>query len=258
MIIIEKLMHATAAEMTPPAAYGTFHIILMIVGMTLCISLAWLFRRFDDKKNKILLLALSGALILSEIYKQFFLFYIIKDHAICWGEFPFQMCSMPMYLCPIAVFCKNERIKRAVYGFMMTFNLIGGLSGVFEPSGVFHDRIFLTVHAIGWHYLLVFLGFYLIFSRRAGRTKQDYFDIVKLFVLLCFIAFIINTLIGITVGDEVNMFFVGPNPAPIIVFSNIAQKYGWAASTLIYIPVTSLAAGAIFWISAKCRRQNAK
>ncbi len=255
MNIIEKMMHAIAAEMTPPPAYGTFHIILIIVGMTLCISLAWLCRKFDDKKNKILLLAFAGVLIASEIFKQIFLFYVIEDNSICWGEFPFQMCSMPMYLCPIAVFSKNERVKRVMYGFMMCFNMLGGFAGVFEPSGVFLDQIPLTVHAIAWHYSLIFLSFYIIFSHRAGSTKEDYFDIVKLFTALCFIAFIINTLIGITVGDEVNMFFVGPNPSPIIVFNTIAEKFGWAASTVIYIPVTSIAAGVIFRLSCLRRKK---
>lgn len=254
MNIIEKMMNAIAAEMTPPPAYGTFHIILIVVGMTLCISLAWLCRKFDDKKNKILLLAFAGVLIVSEVFKQLFLFYVVEDHAICWGEFPFQMCSMPMYLCPVAVFSKNERVKRTVYGFMMCFNLLGGFAGVFEPSGVFLNQIPLTVHAIAWHYSLVFLGFYIIFSHRAGSTLKDFFDVVKLFVMLAFIAFVINTLIGITVGAEVNMFFVGPNPAPIIVFNTIALKYGWAASTVIYIPITSLAAGAVFRLS--CLRKK--
>ncbi len=261
MNIIEQFMQSIAAEMTPPPAYGTFHIILIIVGMTLCISLAWLCRKFDDKKNKILLLTFAGVLIASEIFKQLFLFYVIEDHTICWGEFPFQMCSMPMYLCPIAVFCNNDRVKRAVYGFMMCFNLLGGFAGVFEPSGVFLEQVPLTVHAIAWHYSLVFLAFYIIFSHRAGHTKEDYFDIVKLFVILCFIAFVINTLIGITVGAEANMFFVGPNPTTIIVFKSIAAKFGWVASTVIYIPVASIAAGVIFRLSginAKCRMQNAK
>ena len=261
MNIIEKMMHAIAAEMTPPPAYGTFHIILIIVGMTLCISLAWLCRNFDEKKNKILLLCFAGVLIASEVFKQLFLFYVIEDNSICWGELPFQMCSMPMYLCPIAVFCWNERVKRAIYSFRMCFNLLGGFAAVLEPSGIFLDYVPLTIHAIAWHYSLVFLGFYIIFSRRAGSTKQDYFDIVKVFVLLCYIAFVINTLIGITVGDEINMFFVGPNPSPLIVFSTIAEKFGWAASTVIYIPLTSIAAGVIFRLSginAKCRMQNAK
>ena len=163
-----------------------------------------------------------------------------------------------MYLCPLAVFCSNERVKRAAYGFMMCFNLLGGFAGVFEPSGVFHDQVFSTAHAIVWHYSLVFLAFYIIFSHRAGHTKEDYFDIVKLFVLLCFIAFVINTLIGITVGVEANMFFVGPNPTNIIVFSNIAAKYGWAASTVIYIPITSIAAGVIFRLSNFGRRKVRK
>lgn len=246
---IEQFMHSIAAEMTPPPAYGTFHVTLIAVGLTLCISLAWLCRKFDEKANKLLLLTFAGVLIASEIFKQLFLFYVIGDNSVCWGEFPFQMCSMPMYFCPIAVLSKNGRLKRAAYGFMMCFNLLGGIAGVFEPSGVFLEYVPLTVHAVAWHYSLVFLGLYIIFSRRAGNTREDYFDIVKLFVLLCFIAFVINTLIGITAGDEVNMFFVGPNVSPIIVFNSIAQKFGWAASTVIYIPVTSIAAGIIFRLS---------
>lgn len=256
MNIIEQFMQSIAKEMTPPPAYGTFHIILIGVGLTLCISLAWLCRKFDDKKNKILLLTFAGVLIASEIFKQLFLFYVIEDHAISWGEFPFQMCSMPMYLCPIAVFCNNERVERTLYSFMMCFNLLGGFAGVFEPSGVFLEQVPLTVHAIAWHYSLVFLAFYIIFSHRAGRTKQDYFDMVKLFVVLCFIAFVINTLLGITVGAVVDMFFVGPNPTTTIVFNSIAAKFGWAASTVIYIPVTSLAAGVIFRLSNLRRRKG--
>ena len=251
-------MWAVECEMTPPPAYGLFHIILIVVGLTLCISLAWLCRKFDEKKNKILLLAYSGVLIVSEIFKHAFLFYVLEGGAIAWGEFPFQMCSMPMYLCPLAVFCSNARVKRAAYGFMMCFNLLGGFAGVFEPSGVFHEQVFSTVHAIVWHYSLVFLAFYIIFSHRAGHTKEDYLDIVKLFVILCFIAFVINTLIGITVGVEANMFFVGPEPADIIVFNTIAAKYGWAASTVIYIPITSIAAGVIFRLSNFGRRKVKK
>ncbi len=256
MNIIEEFMNLISAEMTPPPAYGTFHLILMTAGLTLCITLAFLCRRFDEKKNAVLLLTLSGILILSEIVKQLFLFYITNDHSICWGEFPFQMCSMPMYLCPVAVFCKNERIKRAAYGFIMTYNLLGGFAGVFEPSGVFHSRVFLTIHSVTWHYMLVFLAFYVIFSRRAGFTKKEFFDVAKLFCLLCFVAFIINTLIGITVGDEVNMFFVGPNPAPIIVFKDIATKFGWVASTVIYIPVTTIASALIFFLSGLGRKKK--
>ncbi len=246
MNIIEKIVTAAAVPMTVPKAYGTFHILLMIFGLTAAIGLAWLCRKFDGKKNKILLLSFSGVLIASEIFKQFFCMYVINGGSFYWSEFPFQMCSMPMYLCPIAVFCKNERVRRALYGFMMSYNLIGGLGGVFEPSGTFHGWVFLTVHSIIWHYSLVFLGFYIIFSRRMGRTSKDYFDTVKVFCILAFIAFVINTLVGITSGDLIQMFFVGPNPPTIVVFNTIAAKFGWVASTAVYIPLLSLAAGVFF------------
>ena len=142
------------------------------------------------------------------------------------------------------------------YGYMMCFNLLGGFAGVFEPSGVFHDQVALTVHAVAWHYSLVFLSFYLIFSHRSGTTMAEYKDIVKLFVSTCFIAFIINPLIGITVGAEVNMFFVGPNPAPIIVFKDIALKFGWVASTVIYIPVTTIASALIYFLAGLGRKKK--
>ena len=246
---MEKLMNALAGTMTPPTAYGTVHIIIIIVGFAITISAAWFLRGLDERRNKMLLLIYAGVLIASEIFKQIFLYYVLCDGAICWGEFPFQMCSLPMYLCPIAVFTKNERLRDACYSFMMCFNMLGGLAGALEPSGVFHEHIVLTVHAVAWHFSLVFLSCYIIFSRRGGVSKQCYYDTVKLFVICCFIAFVINTLIGITVGVATNMFFVGPTPTSIIVFSDIASKYGWAASTVIYIPVTSLAAGFIFWLN---------
>ena len=240
-----------------PGMFSWFHILWLVLMVLFCVAMCRLFaRKHDARTDRIVVGTLAVTLLLGEIFKQLFLFYVIADHSIAWGEFPFQMCSMPMYLCPIAVFCGNERVKRAAYGFMMCFNLLGGFAGVFEPSGVFLEQVPLTVHAIAWHYSLVFLAFYIIFSHRAGHTKEDYFDIVKLFVLLCFIAFVINTLIGITVGEEANMFFVGPNPTTIIVFNSIAAKFGWTASTAIYVPVTAIAAGVIFRLSNLGRRKG--
>jgi uncharacterized membrane protein YwaF len=253
MNIIESFMNSIAREMTPPNAYGTVHIILIVVGLTACISLAYLCRNLGERGNKILLLSFAGVLILSEIFKQLFLYYVLCDSSICWGELPFQMCSLPMYLCPIAVFAKSERVKRAAYGFMMCFNLLGGFAGMFEPSGIFLKQVPLTIHAVAWHVSLVFLGLYIMFSGRAGRDPKEFGDVVKTFLVCCFIAFVINTLVGITVGDKINMFFVGPNNSPIIVFNTISKKFGWVASTVIYIPVTIIAAGAVYWLSCKVR-----
>ena len=254
MNIIESFMHSLSREMTPPGAYSTPHIILIVVGLTVCFTAAFLLRGLGERGNRILLLTFASVLILSEVFKQLFLFYVTNDNSICWGELPFQMCSLPMYLCPIAICTKSERLRRASYGFMMCFNLLGGFAGMFEPSGVFLKQVPLTIHAVAWHLSLVFLGLYIMFSGRAGREWREYYDIVRLFVVCCFIAFVINTLVGITVGDKINMFFVGPNNSPIIVFNTIAKKFGWVASTVIYIPVTCIAAALIFWVNGKVGR----
>ena len=248
-------MFALGGKMTPPPAYGTVHIIMLIVGFAVTISAAWFLRKLGDRGNKILLLTFAGVLIASEIFKQVFLYYVLCGGSICWGELPFQMCSLPMYLCPIAVFTKNERLRSACYSFMMCFNMLGGLAGVLEPSGIFLKYTALTIHAVAWHFSLVFLAFYIIFSKRGGTTRETLFDTVKLFVLCCFIAFVINTLVGITVGDEINMFFVGPNIPPTVILEDVATKFGWVASTLCYIPAASLAAAIIYRLSQIGRKK---
>lgn len=239
-------MYLLAWEMTPPPAYGLVHIIILIVGFAVCLSGAWLLRGANERQNKIILLTYAGILIASEIFKQIFLFYVCCDGAICWGEFPFQMCSLPMYLCPIAVFTKNERLRDAAYSFMMCFNMMGGLGGAFEPSGIFNGHVVLTVHAVFWHFSLIFLSFYIAFSRRGGDGNQGYFDMIKLFVLCCFIAFAINSFAGTYLNSTVNMFFVGPNNPPVIILGDIAEKFGWVASTVLYIPAASIGAAIIY------------
>ena len=256
MNILEKLMHSLAAPMTPLPAYGSVHIIILIAGFSVFITGAWLLRRADERQNKIILLTYAGILIASEIFKQVFLYYVLCDGAICWSEFPFQMCSLPMYLCPLVAFTKNERLRSAAYSFMMCFNMMGGLGGAFEPSGLFHEYVALTVHAVFWHFSLIFLSCYIAFSRRGGVGKQCYFDMIKLFVLCCFIAFVINSLAGVYLDKTVNMFFVGPNNPPVVILGKVAEKFGWVASTVIYIPAASLGAAIIYRLCAIGRKDK--
>ena len=146
-----------------PGMFSWFHFLWLGIMVIACVVMGLtVARKHSVKADRITISVFSVILIGCEVFKQLFLFYVIEGGAVSWGEFPFQMCSMPMYLCPLAVFTKNERLRRACYGFMMCFNLIGGLAGAFEPSGIFLDQIPLTVHAILWHYSLVYNSSYML------------------------------------------------------------------------------------------------
>ena len=68
-----------SCPMEPPPAYGAFHILFTLIGFAVCGLLAWKLRNINDKiANRILFLC-GLVLSLSEVFKQFFCYYVIAD-----------------------------------------------------------------------------------------------------------------------------------------------------------------------------------
>ncbi len=244
--ILDKAMEATAWEMTPPPAYGAFHLSFMIIGIALCVLLAYKLRSLSERGHKAVLLCAGIFLVITEIYKQLFYYFYIENNEYAWWIFPFQLCSVPMYLCIIAVFLKPGAVQNGIYGFMTTYNLLGGLMAFIEPSGITHSYWTLTLHAYLWHMTLIFVGIYLIFSGRCAKTKKDFLHAAATFVVLCVVAFCINLIFWDASGGTINMFFVGPRNSSLAVFKDIAKNFGWYVSTALYIPAVTLGAFIIF------------
>ena len=151
-----------------------------------------------------------------------------------------------MYLCMIAPLLKPGKVQQGMYGFMTSFNLLGGLMALIEPSGIVHSYWTLTLHAFIWHISLIFIGLYLLASGRGGTSIQDYKAAAKTFVVLCGVAFAINLLLRDVSGGTVNMFFVGPSNSSLLVFKQISEMFGWYVSTALYIPAVCLGAFLVF------------
>ena len=99
----------TAWPMETPKPYGTFHLLFTFIGIPLVIFIAFLLRKLNDKQNRILLFCVGIFLLLTEVYKQLFYYFVIHGGTYypLW-ILPFQLCSVPMYLCIICAFCKNK------------------------------------------------------------------------------------------------------------------------------------------------------
>lgn len=245
-LLLNRFMALTAWGMTPPKAYGPFHLTFTIVGFALCVLAAWKLRKLGDRGNRILLLGCGVFLAFAELYKQLFYYYYIGQGSYQWWIFPFQMCSVPMYLCLIGPLLRGGRIQKGMYNFMMIYNLLGGAIAFLEPSGLVHPYWTLTLHAFTWHMLLVFIGLYLAFSGRGGKEMADFRSASVTFVALCAVAFCVNLALRQISGGEVNMFFVGPSNSSLIVFKQISETFGWFVSTLLYIPSVCLGAFLVF------------
>ncbi len=235
----------TAWEMTPPPAYGVFHLLFLFIGFSLAILLAWFLRKTTEKQNKIILITSGIVMLIAEVYKQLFYFYIVKG-SYEWGHFPFQLCSIPMYLCLIIPFIKHERAKSWLYNFIFSYHLFSGIITYLEPSGMNLPYITLTLHSYIWHLWLVFLGFYLLFSKRACNDWKGFFKGSVYFVGFATIAQILNVIFKDKAG--MNMFFISPyNVSPLAVFHDIYLKVGWFWNMVIYLLGLFLAAGIVYF-----------
>ncbi|MBQ9748892.1 MAG: YwaF family protein [Clostridia bacterium] len=244
---IEAMMAATAWGMEKPEAYGPFHLIATGIGLALSIFLAYRLRGISERGNRILLFSVGMFLLLTEAYKQLFHTFYLSEHTYNYSIFPFQLCSVPMYLCIITAFLKDGRLRQGMFHFMTTYNLLGGLISFAEPSGLSHAYVTLTLHAFVWHMTLVFVGLYLIASGRYAKTWADYRSATVTFLVLAVIAFGINLIFWEPSGGKINMFFVGPRNSSLAVFKDIAKAYGWYVSTALYLPAVCLGALLVFW-----------
>lgn len=240
MELLKNFLQWSAVTSEPPKAYGAFHIGFLLIGLPLAFLLAYLFRNASEKQNKIIFLSVGAYLLITETYKQLFYTFVISNGVYPLWIFPFQLCSVPMYLCFVIPFLKDGKVKNACYTFLMSFNLFGGFVSFMEPSGLISEYVTLTGQSFMWHIVLVFLGLYIGISRKAGRTMREFKFAVYTFVVFCFIAFCINQVLWKPANGDINMFFIGPAISPLVVFKTIAEKFGWFINSIIYIVCVSL------------------
>ena len=238
-IFLQSILRMTAWPMTPPVPYSAFHILLTVFGAGFAVS----FARFFGKKIRSMaspepyfrhiLFSCGVLLALMELYKQAFL-YVIEFHGhFDWWYFPFQLCSLPMYLCLLLPFVPHK-YQRIFCTFMYNYNLLGAVMVFIDPSGLMHPYWTLTLHGFIWHILLIFIGLLIAFSRMVLPTAKGFWQSTAVFAVGCVIATIIN--VTSHPYGNADMFYITPYYATTqIVYSQIAAKFGIFAGNAVYV-----------------------
>lgn len=224
--------------MTPPRPYGWFHITAAAAGL----AAAFLAARFLAKRplkegTKRLLLLYSGLLLIFlETYKQLFLYEIVNGQRYDWWYFPLQLCSLPMYLCPLMAVCMQKHWKAAAWigTFMMDFNLLGGIMALAEPSGLMHPYVSLTFHGFFWHIFIIFLGLYIGMSGLGSRNIRGFLTTLPILAVSAAAATACN--VAFHSYGEISMFYISPyEPSTQVVFRSIALRWGTLAGIVSYL-----------------------
>lgn len=105
------------------------------------------------------LFRICGLLMLvSEIWKQVCLTFFLNHGSYDWRYFPFQLCSIPMYILLLLPYTKTSFQRRTCFTFLMTFGLLGGIAVFADTSGLHYPLPLLTFHSYAWHVLLIGIG----------------------------------------------------------------------------------------------------
>ena len=181
----------------------------------------------------------------SELAKQLCLTFYVHPGIYEWWYLPFQLCSIPMYLCLILGLSKSHRVQELCRAFIASFGLLGGLLSFCDTSGFHYPVVWLTVHSYLWHILLILLGIYA--ARQADRTRCSFRAPAILYLVLCCAAQLLDILIEDAGLGPINMFYISLRyPMMQIGFAQLVPILGNAAVLLLYILLTILGAGLLY------------
>lgn len=185
-------------------------------------------------------------MLVSEIWKQWTLTFVLgAGHYNLWYS-PFQLCSIPMYVCLALTFCgrKYEKYTSLLLSFLMSFGLLGGIFAFFDTSGMHYLYAPLTIHSYAWHILLIILGCYCGLCKKTERSYRGLCFSISLYLVCCLIATGFN-LLFYRFG-EINMFYINPYyTMNQKFFWRIAASFGNTVGILSYI-LASIIGAALF------------
>ena len=214
--MLSYLIEHTPRFSDAPKAFGRFHVISLGIVLVL-FALMIVFRHRLPKGEKALRrsLAVFGVgLLLLEIGKQLFYSYQGESSfAYNWEKFPFQFCSVPIYVALLAMCLREGKLRSALVAFLGTYSPVAGASVLFYPSNtVFSEIIFLDVHTMVWHGAMLLFGLYLWLSGEIQANVKTAGYAALVYAPLNFIALALNEASyawGFAGEYTFNMFYTG-------------------------------------------------
>lgn len=241
MNIIEKILIFLDSRMKEPTIYGWFHIMFLGIIILLTIIIKKKYSNLSIDKIKKVLLGYALLCLSLEVYKQINFSFNYDEVSTWWSyqwyAFPFQFCSVPMYIALIAGLTKNKKVENACFAFLGTYSLIAGLSCMLYPETVFINTIGINVQTMVHHGSMVVIGFFLLMNNKIEYNLKSLYNATIVFAVCVATALVIDIstyYIGIDGG--LKMFFISPfHQSTLPVFSIIYDKVPYLVFLLIYL-----------------------
>ncbi|MBE6588896.1 MAG: hypothetical protein E7643_01835 [Ruminococcaceae bacterium] len=250
MSFLGSIIEFLDTSMTTPTMYGWFHILWLVISIAFGILLCALHKGVDPDRVRRTVLAVAITVMVLEIYKFFNFSFDYTDGAVTfdfyWSSFPWQFCSMPMYVGLLAGIIKRGRVHDSLCAFLATYAVFAGAAVMLYPSSVFIEAIGINIQTMVCHGSMISIGIYLYYS---GHVKAEHKTILKalpVFAAAILVAIVLNEIgyvSGLCEEYYFNMFYISPHEDPHLpVYSLIQPLVPYPLSLVIYIIGFTLAA----------------
>ncbi len=252
--LVQFLRESRRSFPRQPKAFTPFHysfVVICIFCVIGAIHWAWSLPRDEERKKAICDRAvfLCGIVFgLMEVYKQIYSFYALSSGTYDFGIFPLQFCSLPIYFCLIAPILPRGRAQDACYRFLALFCTVGGYLVVGYPS--LAVDLYLSMHTMVWHILMVALGAFLLVACDCGRSlRRDFLPTSAIFLSSCVLATVLNVLMK---DLGANHFYMSPyKMTTFVVIRDIQRICGWGVAMLSYILLFLFVGAFPLWLLGK-------
>lgn len=210
------------------------------------------------KKTDLFFFVCGILMLCGEIWKQLTLTFVLGGGQYDWWHFPFQLCSVPMYVLLLYPRLCRTAACRTLLAFLMSYSLLGGIAVFADTTGLHYSLPSLTVFSFTWHILLIVLGItagitYLRLLRDDNKKTpfsrsfplRPFLYATFFYLLCCLTAEILN--LSLDRLGTINLFYINPDyRMQQIVFRDFVPVLGNSAVILLYITCTILGALLLF------------
>ena len=160
-----------------PGMFSWFHLLCLALMIVFTVAICVIFGRKHSAKMERWVVGIFALLLLAgELFKQQFWFAFYGYYR--WEIFPFQFCSVPIYVSLFATVAPWAKAREVCYRFLAFFGIIGGLAVMLVPSAVLY-----TYFVADWILVLVFallnaVAFILLLPLQS-EARMDMFRIYK-------------------------------------------------------------------------------
>ena len=236
--------------MEEPEPYGAFHLLFFALSIVAAIWLCLTHKPGDERRVRRVVLVTAIVVTVLEIYKQINYGFSYSGETVSfameWYAFPFQFCSMPMYVGLLTAAFRRGRIHRALMAFLATYAIFAGLCVMLYPVQVFISTIGINVQTMICHGSMLTVGIYLWYTGYVKAEHRTILWAIPVFAVAILCAITLNEVAyvtGLLEEHTFNMFFISPHCEPSLpVYSLVQAVVPYPFCLFIYLLGFSTAA----------------